>query len=97
MRLITEDLPEDLARALLRHNIRFVEQFLTLLRDPTSAQNLAAALGRSVDSLRTIAERVRKEHPELTIPEPSQTRHSMGLGKESDWDNRYPHRTPKDE
>ena len=74
MRLITDDLPEDLARPLLRYNIRFVEQFLGLLRDPKSAQNLASALGRPVDALQAIAERVRREHPELTTPEPSRPR-----------------------
>jgi hypothetical protein len=90
MRLITDDLPEDLARPLLRYNIRFVEQFLGLLRDPKSAQNLASALGRPVDALQAIAERVRREHPELTTPEPSRSVYSMGFGKESDWKDRYP-------
>jgi hypothetical protein len=85
MRLITDDLPETLARPLLRHNIRYLEQFLSLLRDPKSAHNLACALDSSVEALQAIAASVLREHPEIEVPESSGTMRSMGLGKESDW------------
>jgi hypothetical protein len=85
VRLITEDLPEALVRSLLRHNVRYVEQFLSLLRDPNSARNLASALESSVEALQTIAARVLKEHPEIEVPEPTGKTHSLGLGKEPDW------------
>lgn len=90
MRLISDDLPEHLVGPLLRHNIRYVEQFLALLRDPASAPNLARALDTSVEALQAIAARVLEEHPELTIPEPGGRSYSMGFGKESDWKDRPP-------
>ena len=90
MRLIVDDLPENLVRPLLRHNIRYVEQFLAMLRDPSSARNLACALDTSIEALQTIAARVREEHPELTLPEPGGRSYSMGFGKESDWKDRPP-------
>jgi hypothetical protein len=85
MRPITDDLPETLARPLLRHNIRYLEQFLSLMRNPKSASNLASALDTSVEALQSIAARVLKNHPEIDVPEPSGKTYSMGLGKESDW------------
>jgi hypothetical protein len=86
MLLVTEALPKQLAEQLLQHNIRFVEQFLSLIRERRTARAFGEAMGCSLEDLEVIARKVEAEHPDLVVPEPRGKEYSLGYGKKSDWE-----------
>jgi len=87
MVLVTDVLPEKLSRSLLQYDIRFAEQFLSMMHRPSNARALAQALGCSVENLQEIVRKVETEHPDLFIPEYRSREYSLGYGKKADWDN----------
>ncbi len=85
MLLITEALPNHIAEPLLRYNIRFVEQFLSMMRKANTARNLALVLNCSIEDLAAIAHRIEVEHPDLSVPNRSDKDYGLGYGKSRDW------------
>jgi len=88
MLLVTDALPEKLSGPLLQHDIRFVEQFLSMMRRPSNAGVLAQALACSVENLQEIAHKVEMEYPNLLVPEYSAHEYSLGYGKRGNWSRR---------
>ena len=85
MLLMTEVLPERFAEPLLRHNIRFVEQFLSMMLEPDATHALAKALDCTVEDLEAVALKVQDEHPDLIVPKYSGREYGLGYGKKTDW------------
>ena len=86
MLLVTDTLPERFAEPLLRHNVRFVEQFLAMMRESATMRALAEMIGCSVDDLKRVARSVEVEHPDLTVPKSRGSEHGLGYGKKADWE-----------
>ncbi len=89
MVLVTDVLPEKLSRPLLQYDIRFVEQFLSMMRRPANARALAHVLGYSVENLQAVAHAVETERPDLAVPDYSGHDYSLGYGKRADLDDRF--------
>ena len=83
---VTQALPKQLAERLLQHNVRFVEQFLSMVRERHARHALGEALGCSMEDLQEIACRVEAEHPNLTIPKQRGKEYALGYGKKTDWE-----------
>jgi hypothetical protein len=81
---ISEVMPDAIAQTLFRHNIRFVEQFLWLVHDPAGEKALSQSLDRPVEDLRSLAQRIEAEHPEIASAAKAEE-YSLGYGKKSDW------------
>lgn len=78
--------PQSLSKALLQQNIRFVEQFLSMMRKPGRAEALAEVTGRPVEELQAIVRKVEADMPDLNVPEASGRQYGLGAGKRADWE-----------
>lgn len=76
---VVDALPADLSKALLAVNIRFVEQFLSMMRRPGRASALAERTGRTVEELEEIARDVEAEWPDLAVPGSTGQPYGMGV------------------
>lgn len=85
--MITIDhiIPDKYAKRLAAYNIRFAEQFLSLMEVQGQADTLAAMLDVPVEVVRSMAEKIHQEYPDLKVPTRSSRKYYTGYGKSSDY------------
>jgi hypothetical protein len=82
---INHVLPEKYVKRLVSHNIRFLEQFLSLVELQGQADALAATLDIPIEAVQALVEKIHQEYPDLKVPRRSTREYATGYRKPSDY------------
>ena len=82
---INHVLPEKYVKCLASYNIRFLEQFLSLVELQGQADAVAAALDVPIEVVYSLAEKIHREYPNLQVPRRSSRKYQTGYREPSDY------------
>ena len=77
-------LPKKYVDILIEHNIRSLEQFLSVVEVQNQWSAMAEMLGITIEEVKSLVDQIHKTYPDLKVPKRSKRKYPLGYGKSSD-------------